>query len=175
MCILEPRVFEDRRGFFFESYNDRALARWASPIVLCRTTTRVPAAGTLRGLHYQVDPGQVKLVRVVVGEVYDVAVDVALGLAHLRAVGGRRALGREQAPALCPRGLCPRLLRAQRDVAEFLYKVTSYYSPQDERGVLWDDPDLAIAWPVSDADPVGQGSATAPACAISPATLSGDG
>ena len=147
--ILEPRVFPDRRGFFFESYNDRTLAALGIHDRFVQDNHSRSTRGTLRGLHYQAAPGQVKLVRVVVGEVYDVAVDVRWGSptfgqhvgVHLSADNKRQFY----VPVGFAHGFC-----VLSDTADFLYKVTSYYAPQDERGVLWNDPALGIEWPVTD-------------------------
>ncbi len=124
VCILEPRVFEDRRGFFFESYNERALAEVGITDRFVQDNHSRSSRGTLRGLHYQAQPGQVKLVRVVVGEVYDVALDIRRG---------SPTYGRHVSVVLSAEN-----------------KVSGYYAPQDERGVLWNDPALGIAWPVGD-------------------------
>jgi dTDP-4-dehydrorhamnose 3,5-epimerase len=149
VCILEPRVFPDRRGFFFESYNDRALAELGITDRFVQDNHSRSSRGTLRGLHYQSEPGQVKLVRVVVGEVYDVAVDVRWGsptfgqhVGVLLSAENRRQL---YVPVGFAHGFC-----VLSETADFLYKVTSYYAPQDERGVLWNDPALGIAWPVDE-------------------------
>ncbi|MGI6368945.1 MAG: dTDP-4-dehydrorhamnose 3,5-epimerase [Anaerolineae bacterium] len=149
VCILEPRVFGDRRGFFMESYNDRTMASLGISDHFVQDNHSQSSRGILRGLHYQAEPGQVKLVRVVTGEVYDVVVDVRFGSptfgkwvgVHLTAENHRQLY----VPVGFAHGFC---VLSER--ADFLYKVTSYYAPQDERGVLWNDPALGIDWPVSD-------------------------
>lgn len=147
--IIEPRVFTDRRGFFLESYNDRTFAQHGITDHWVQDNHSHSVRGTLRGLHYQAAPGQAKLVRVVVGEVYDVAVDIRFGsptfgqhVGVLLSAENHRQL---YIPVGFAHGFC-----VLSDAADFLYKVTTYYAPQDERGVRWDDPDLAIPWPVQE-------------------------
>jgi dTDP-4-dehydrorhamnose 3,5-epimerase len=147
--IIEPRVFKDRRGFFFESYNDRTYAEHGITDRWVQDNHSRSVRGTLRGLHYQAAPGQAKLVRVVVGEVYDVAVDVRFGSPtfgkHVGVILSAENHRQLYIPVGFAHGFC-----VLSESADFLYKVTSYYAPQDERGVRWDDPDLAIPWPIED-------------------------
>jgi dTDP-4-dehydrorhamnose 3,5-epimerase len=148
LVILEPRVFGDERGFFFESYNRRAFreATGLDPDFVQDNHSR-SVRGVLRGLHYQVKQAQGKLVRVVAGEVWDVVVDLrrssptfgkSLGLALSAA--NRRMLW-------VPEGFAHGFV-VTSDAAEFLYKTTDYYAPEHERSLLWNDPALAIDWPV---------------------------
>lgn len=145
--IIEPRVFEDRRGFFFESYNERVYAESSITDRWVQDNHSRSTRGTLRGLHYQIAPGQAKLVRVVSGKVYDVAVDIRWGsptfgqhVGVMLSAENRRQL---YIPVGFAHGFC-----VVSDSADFLYKVTSYYAPQDERGIRWDDPTLNIPWPI---------------------------
>lgn len=146
VLIIEPRVFEDARGFFFESYSRRDYAAQGILDTYVQDNHSRSVRHTLRGLHYQTAPGQAKLVRVAVGEVFDVAVDIRWGSPTFgRWVGVTlSAANRRQLyiPAGYAHGFC-----VTSDVAEFLYKVSSYYDPAAERGLAWDDPDLAITWP----------------------------
>ena len=146
---VEPTVFEDPRGFFCESYNLRDYAAHGIADVFVQDNHSRSTGGVLRGLHYQAPPGQAKLVRVVVGRVYDVAVDVRWGSPTFgRWVGVElSAQNRRQLyiPVGFAHGFC-----VLGDEAEFLYKVTSYYSPPDERGVLWNDPEIGIDWPIAE-------------------------
>jgi dTDP-4-dehydrorhamnose 3,5-epimerase len=148
LVILEPRVFGDERGFFFESYNRRAFreATGLDPDFVQDNHSR-SLRGVLRGLHYQVKQAQGKLVRVVAGEVWDVVVDLrrssptfgkSLGLALSAA--NRRMLW-------VPEGFAHGFV-VTSDAAEFLYKTTDYYAPEHERSLLWNDPALAIDWPI---------------------------
>jgi len=148
VLIIEPQVFEDNRGFFFESYNAREFARHGIEDVFVQDNHSRSVRHTLRGLHYQAPPGQAKLVRVVSGEVFDVAVDVRWGsptfgrwVSVILSAENKRQL---YIPAGFAHGFC-----VTSESADFLYKVTSYYSPPDERGIAWDDPDLAIPWPTT--------------------------
>ncbi len=145
--IIEPRVFPDERGFFFESYNQRALAAEGISDVFVQDNHSRSTRGTLRGLHYQVNPGQVKLVRAVVGAVWDVAVDVRCGSPTFGQWVGVELSAENMRQLYVPIGFAHGFC-VLSDVAEFLYKVTTFYSPPDERGIIWDDPDLAIPWPV---------------------------
>jgi len=148
VLILEPKVFGDARGFFFESFNERvfAAATGANPHFVQDNHSR-SAQGVLRGLHYQLQQPQGKLVRCVAGEVYDVAVD----LRRASPTYGRwvaAALSAENKRMMwVPAGFAHGFLVVS-DYAEFLYKTTDYYAPQHERAILWNDPDLAIPWPL---------------------------
>ena len=148
VAIIESTVFEDARGFFMESYNQRVYTEHGISDLFVQDNHSRSVRGTLRGLHYQAGVGQAKLVRVVVGAVYDVAVDVRWGsptfgqwVSVELSAENRRQL---YIPVGYAHGFC-----VISDVADFLYKVTSYYSPPDERGIAWDDPDLAIDWPIA--------------------------
>jgi len=147
VLIVEPTVYEDQRGYFYESYNYRRYCEAGIEDVFVQDNHSRSVGGTLRGLHYQLRPGQAKLVRVAVGAVWDVAVDIRVGsptygewVGVTLSAENRRQL---YIPAGFAHGFC-----VTSDVAEFLYKVTSYYAPQLERGIAWDDPTLAIDWPV---------------------------
>ncbi len=145
--IIEPQVFEDVRGFFYESYNAREYASHGINDRFVQDNHSRSVYGTLRGMHYQTPPGQAKLVRVAVGEVFDVAVDIRHGsptygqwVGVTLSAQNRRQL---YIPVGYAHGFC-----VTSEVAEFLYKVTSYYAPTLERGIAWDDPELAIDWPI---------------------------
>lgn len=148
VLIVEPAVFADERGFFLESYNRRDLAALGIDDVFVQDNHSRSARHTLRGLHYQRPPGQVKLVRVTHGEVYDVAADVRWGSpTYGQWVGVTLSAENKRMlyiPAGFAHGFC-----VTSDEADFLYKVTSYYAPADERGIAWDDPALGIAWPTA--------------------------
>ena len=149
VLLLEPKVFGDERGFFLESFNARAFqeAR-ASTSTSCRTTTRARRRNVLRGLHYQLGQPQGKLVRVRAGEVFDVAVDMRRASPTFgRWVGvalSRRRTTQLWIPPGFAHGFC-----VLSDTAEFLYKTTDYYAPEHERSLLWNDPALAIGWPLA--------------------------
>ena len=148
VLLLEPRVFGDERGFFFESWNRRALAEAGLDVDFVQDNHSRSARNVLRGLHYQIARPQGKLVRVTEGEVYDVAVD-------LRA--GSPSFGRHVALTLSaanrkmlwiPPGFAHGFLVVS-GAAEFLYKTTDYWFPEHERTLLWNDAALAIDWPLA--------------------------
>ena len=165
--LVEPRVFGDARGFFFESWNRRALAEAGIDADFVQDNHSRSARGVLRGLHYQIEHAQGKLVRVTAGEVFDVAVDLRRSaptfgrhVAVTLSAANRRMLW-------IPPGFAHGFLVVS-DSAEFLYKTTDYWHPQHERSLLWSDPALAIAWPVdgaptlADKDAAGTPLASAP-------------
>ena len=147
--IVEPRVFRDERGWFFESWNRRTLAAAGLDVDFVQDNHSRSIRGVLRGLHYQVEHAQGKLVRVVVGEVFDVAVD----LRERSPTFGRHVALRLSAddPRMLwvPPGFAHGFV-VLSDVAEFLYKTTDYWYPEHERTLLWNDPALGIDWPVAD-------------------------
>lgn len=146
--IIEPRVFGDARGFFFESYNERNFAAVVGAGVnFVQDNHSRSVRGVLRGLHYQVQQAQGKLVRAVVGEAFDVAVDLRRGSPTF----GRHVavtLSAENKRMLwVPVGFAHGFL-VTSEVAELTYKTTDYYAPAHERSLLWNDPALGIDWPV---------------------------
>ena len=146
VLMIEPRVFGDARGFFFESWNARAFAAAGIDAAFVQDNHSRSHRGVLRGLHYQIEHAQGKLVRVIEGEVFDVAVD----LRRSSATFGRHvaiALSAENRRMLfIPPGFAHGFLVVS-DTAEFLYKTTDYWYPEHERTLLWNDAALAIAWP----------------------------
>jgi dTDP-4-dehydrorhamnose 3,5-epimerase len=147
VLVVEPRAFGDDRGLFFESWNARAFAAAGIDATFVQDNHSRSRRGVLRGLHYQIEHAQGKLVRVVAGEVFDVAVDLRRSSpAFGRAVGV--ALSAENRKMMwIPAGFAHGFL-ALSDTADFLYKTTDYWYPQHERTLLWNDPALAIAWPL---------------------------
>ena len=153
VLILEPRVFQDDRGFFFESYNEKMLSEKAgitTPFVQdnhSRSTQNV-----LRGLHYQIQQPQGKLVRAVAGAILDVAVDLRKQSPTFGHWVSCVLSAENKRQFWVPAGLAHGFL-VLSDMAEVLYKTTDYYAPQHERCILWNDPDLAIEWSLP-ADPI---------------------
>jgi dTDP-4-dehydrorhamnose 3,5-epimerase len=146
VLLIEPRVFDDARGFFFESYNKRAFAAAGIEADFVQDNHSRSCHGVLRGLHYQIEHAQAKLVRVTAGEVFDVAVDLRRS---------SPAFGRHVAVTLSsqnrrmlfiPPGFAHGFL-VLSDAAEFLYKTSDYWYPAHERTLLWNDPALGIEWP----------------------------
>jgi len=148
VLVLQPKVFGDARGFFFESFNQRAFDEAAGRHVdFVQDNHSRSARGVLRGLHFQKGAkAQGKLVRVVAGAVFDVAVDIRRASPTFGRWVGVELSADNQRQMWVPPGLAHGFL-VLSESADFLYKTTEYYSPQDEGAVRWDDPDLAIAWP----------------------------
>ena len=149
LLILEPEVYGDERGFFFESYNRRALEAHGIPGDFVQDNHSRSARGVLRGLHYQIRQPQGKLVRVVAGEVFDVAVDIRRSSPTFGQWIGEILSADNKRILWIPPGFAHGFL-VLSEFAEFLYKTTDYWAPEHERTIAWNDPDLAIAWPVTD-------------------------
>lgn len=148
VLLIKPRVFEDERGFFFESFNKRD---WLDATgVACdfvQDNHSRSTKGVLRGLHYQLPPAaQGKLVRAVVGEIYDVAVDIRKSSPTFGKWVGFYLSAENKRQVLIPEGFAHGFLVVS-DTAEVLYKTTDYYAPEFERSIRWNDPDIAIKWP----------------------------
>ena len=151
---LEPKVFGDERGFFFESFNRETFqkATGISPDFVQDNHSR-SARNVLRGLHYQVDPhAQGKLVRVVSGAIFDVAVDIRRSSPTFGQWIGETLSAENKAQLWIPRGFAHGFL-ALTDDAEIAYKASAYWAPETERTIAWNDPDLAIDWPLT-AEPI---------------------
>ena len=150
VLVLEPKVFGDARGFFFESYNRRAFseATGLDPDFVQDNHSR-SARGVLRGLHYQIRQPQGKLVRVVVGEVFDVAVDLRRNSPTFGRWVGEYLSEENRRMMWVPEGFAHGFVVLSNH-AEFLYKTTDYYAPEHERCIRWDDPTIGIAWPLAD-------------------------
>ncbi len=148
---IEPKVFGDDRGFFFESFNQRAFAEATGlDVQFVQDNHSKSRKNVLRGLHYQLPPkAQGKLVRVVAGEVFDVAVDIRKGSPTYGQWIGERLTAENKCQLWVPAGFAHGFL-VLSDTAEFLYKTTDYYAPEFERCIQWNDPDLAIDWPLFD-------------------------
>lgn len=150
ILLIEPRVFSDERGFFFESYSRRALAEAGLAAEFVQDNHSRSARGVLRGLHYQIEHAQGKLVRVTAGEVFDVAVDMRKSSPTFGRSMGMPLSEENRRMLWIPPGFAHGFL-VLSDVAEFLYKTTDYWYPQFERTLLWNDPALDIAWPLAGA------------------------
>ncbi|HBU28785.1 MAG: dTDP-4-dehydrorhamnose 3,5-epimerase [Thiobacillus sp. GWE1_62_9] len=147
VLLLRPKVFGDARGFFFESYNRKAFAELGIAAEFVQDNHSRSTKGVLRGLHYQISQPQGKLVRVAVGEVFDVAVDLRRGSPHFGRVATFSLSAESHDMAWIPPGFAHGFL-VLSEHAEFLYKTTDYYAPEFERCLQWNDPALAIAWPL---------------------------
>ncbi|BBP04942.1 dTDP-4-dehydrorhamnose 3,5-epimerase [Sulfuriferula plumbiphila] len=147
VLVLEPKVFGDARGFFYESYNRRAMTGAGIPDDFVQDNHSRSAKGVLRGLHYQIQNTQGKLVRVISGSVYDVAVDLRKSSPTFGKWVGMELSAENKRMAWIPKGFAHGFLVIS-DSAEFLYKTTDYWAPQFERSLLWNDPALGITWPL---------------------------
>ena len=151
--LLEPRVFGDERGFFFESFNARAFAEaTGADVQFVQDNHSKSAKHVLRGLHYQSVQAQGKLVRVTAGSVFDVAVDIRPQSPTYGTWVGEILSAENRRQLWIPAGLAHGFLVVS-ETAEFLYKTTDFYAPAHERCIRWDDPSLGITWPLHGAQP----------------------
>jgi dTDP-4-dehydrorhamnose 3,5-epimerase len=146
VLIIEPKVFRDSRGVFYESYSGIKYEEHGIPNHFVQDNHSVSTQGTVRGLHYQVNPGQAKLVRVARGEVLDVVVDIRKDSPTRGKWWGTRLSEMNYLQLYIPVGFAHGFC-VLSESAEFLYKCSDDYSPENERGIIWNDPDLAIDWP----------------------------
>jgi dTDP-4-dehydrorhamnose 3,5-epimerase len=156
VLVLEPKVFGDARGFFFESFNARDFEQATGlKETFVQDNHSKSAKGVLRGMHYQVQHAQGKLVRVTQGAVFDVAVDIRKGSPTFGLWFGLELSAENKKQLWIPAGLAHGFLVIS-DSAEFLYKTTDYYHPEFERSILWNDPAIGIEWPLHllDAQPL---------------------
>ena len=150
VLLVEPKVFGDERGFFFESWNRRAFAAAGIDVDFVQDNHSRSDRGVLRGLHYQIEHAQGKLVRVTAGEVFDVAVDLRRSSAAFGRYVGVVLSAANRRMLWIPPGFAHGFIVLSEN-AEFLYKATDYWYPQHERTLLWSDPGLAIDWPLAGA------------------------
>lgn len=166
VLLIEPAVFGDERGFFMETWQRRKFAEVGIDYDFVQDNHSRSVQGTLRGLHYQILQPQGKLVRVTHGEVFDVAVDIRRSSPTFGQWVGEYLTAENKRMLWVPPGFAHGFY-VTSDVAEFQYKCTDYYAPEHERSIRWDDPDLAITWPLQREPVVSakdqQGSPLAPA------------
>ena len=149
VLVLEPKVFGDARGFFLESFNQRAFNQATGlEVEFVQDNHSRSAKGVLRGLHYQLQQPQGKLVRVVRGAVFDVAVDIRRSSPHFGRWVGVELNEDNHRQLWIPPGFAHGFL-VLSDSADFLYKTTDYYAPEHERAILWNDPAIGIVWPLT--------------------------
>lgn len=147
VLILEPKVFGDDRGFFYESFNQQRFSESTGiSTTFVQDNHSLSEKNVLRGLHYQIQQPQGKLVRVIAGEVFDVAVDVRKSSPNFGKWVGFNLSAKNKLMAWVPPGFAHGFL-VLSESAEFLYKTTDYYAPQFERSILWNDPGIGIVWP----------------------------
>jgi len=147
VLLLEPKVFGDARGFFLESWNRQTFADLGLNLDFVQDNHSRSAKGVLRGLHYQLNQPQGKLVRVVSGAVFDVAVDLRQSSPHFGQWVGYELSADNQRMMWIPPGFGHGFL-VLSDSTDFLYKTTAYYAPQWDRGIRWDDPQIGVQWPL---------------------------
>lgn len=154
VLLIEPKIFGDERGFFFESYNQRAFRETSGLTVdFVQDNHSKSARNVLRGLHYQIRQSQGKLVRVVAGEVFDVAVDLRRNSPTFAHWVGEILSADNKRQLWIPPGMAHGFV-VLSESAEFLYKTTDYWAPEHERCIAWNDPTLAIAWPTLSGAPL---------------------
>jgi len=153
VLLLEPKVFGDDRGFFLESWNERMFATLGIGAHFVQDNHSVSKKWTLRGMHYQLNRPQGKLVWVVEGEVFDVAVDLRKSSGSFGRWEGFRLSAENRLRLWIPPGFAHGFLVTSPTV-QFLYKCTDYYDPSDEQTLSWDDPQIAIRWPLGSLSPI---------------------
>jgi dTDP-4-dehydrorhamnose 3,5-epimerase len=150
VALLEPKVFGDHRGFLFESFNqNRFTAQVASGFDFVQDNHSRSSQSILRGLHYQIQQAQGKLVRAIVGEIFDVAVDIRRSSPTFGQWVGATLSAENKLQLWVPPGFAHGFL-VLSPMAEVHYKVTDFYAPEHERSILWNDPEIAIDWPLPD-------------------------
>jgi dTDP-4-dehydrorhamnose 3,5-epimerase len=151
LCLIEPAVHGDSRGYFMETYNQRDMQEAGLDMVFVQDNQSMSVKGVLRGLHYQKNFPQGKLVRVVRGAVYDVAVDLRKNSPTYKKWYGVELSAENKKQFYIPEGFAHGFL-VLSDEAEFCYKVTDFYHPNDEGGLLWNDPEIGVEWPLDQID-----------------------
>lgn len=149
ILIIEPKVFGDNRGFFLESYNHAKFAEIGIDLTFVQDNHSRSVRGVVRGLHYQIKPGQDKLVRVVRGSVFDVVVDIRRNSPTFGQWEGFYLSEENKKQVFVPKGFAHGFC-VTSEVAEFVYKCSEYYAPADERGIIWNDPAIGVEWPVAE-------------------------
>ncbi len=172
VVIVAPRVFDDERGFFMESFNAQDFAEAGLPTRFVQDNHSRSTRGVLRGLHYQYPAWQGKLVRALVGELFDVAVDIRRGSPYFGEWFGLILSAKTRKQLYVPPGFAHGFC-VLSDVCEMAYKCTSLYVPADDASVLWNDPDIGIEWPI-ESPILSEKDAAAPALAELPELSTGD-
>lgn len=153
MYMIDPTVYGDARGYFMETYQSSDFAAFGITAAFVQDNQSKSRKGVLRGLHFQKRHSQAKLVRVFSGEVFDVAVDIRLESPTYGQWAGAILSGENRRMLFIPKGFAHGFL-VLSDEAEFTYKCDEYYHPEDEGGIFWNDPDIAVSWPLHLVDEV---------------------
>lgn len=148
LLLIEPKVFNDTRGFFFESWNEHEFDRAGIRAKFVQDNHSRSGKGVLRGLHYQIRQPQGKLVRVTEGEIFDVVVDIRRSSPTFGKWESARLSAQSKSMLWIPAGFAHGFC-IMSDFAEVIYKTTDFYAPEHERSILWNDPELRIDWPIS--------------------------
>ncbi|MGY3802542.1 dTDP-4-dehydrorhamnose 3,5-epimerase [Pigmentibacter ruber] len=148
LIIIEPNIYTDSRGFFFESYQIKKYSEFGIPDNFVQDNFSQSSSGVLRGLHYQLKNPQAKLVSVIKGEVFDVAVDIRLNSPTFGKWFGTILSGENRRQIYIPKGFAHGFY-VLSNTAEFTYKCSDFYYPDDEYGIIWNDPSLNIDWPLN--------------------------
>ncbi|WP_409200109.1 dTDP-4-dehydrorhamnose 3,5-epimerase [Methanobrevibacter sp. DSM 116169] len=151
--IVEPAVFGDNRGYFMETFNENDFKNEGYDLTFVQDNQSKSSKGVLRGLHFQVNYPQGKLVRVIKGEVFDVGVDLREGSKTYGKWVGAILSDENKKQLFIPKGFAHGFL-VLSDEAEFVYKCTEFYHPEDEGGIIWNDPDINIEWPLNEIEEV---------------------
>lgn len=149
LYVIEPQVFGDERGYFVETYNKQEFEEAGLDMNFVQDNQSMSRRGVLRGLHFQIKHPQGKLVRVLSGEVFDVAVDMREGSKTFGKWYGVVLSAENKKQFYIPEGFAHGFL-VLSETAEFAYKCTDFYHPEDEGGICWDDPDVGIEWPITE-------------------------
>ena len=147
LCVIEPAVHGDARGYFTETYNQKDMEEAGLTMQFVQDNQSGSTKGVLRGLHFQKEYAQGKLVRVVNGEVFDVAVDLREGSATYGKWYGLKLSAENKKQFFIPKGFAHGFL-VLSEHAEFVYKCSDFYHPNDEGGLIWNDPDIGVQWPI---------------------------
>ena len=147
VLLIEPSVFEDKRGFFMETYQQKKYMDSGIEPVFVQDNLSFSVRGTLRGLHYQLPHAQAKLVQVIKGEIFDVTVDIRRDSPTFGKWTGVHLSGENRRQLYIPEGFAHGFC-VLSETAIFMYKCSDFYSPDSERGILWSDPDIGVDWPV---------------------------
>jgi dTDP-4-dehydrorhamnose 3,5-epimerase len=153
VIVIEPKVFADERGFFLESYQKRLFSETGIPFDFIQDNHSKSQQGVLRGLHYQIQQAQGKLVRVITGEIFDVAVDIRKHSPTFGKWVGDYLSAENKKMLWVPAGFAHGFY-VTSPTAEVLYKTTDYYAPQWERSIIWNDPTINIDWPIDGTTPI---------------------
>ena len=146
LCVIEPVVFGDERGYFFESYSQRDMQEEGIDITFVQDNQSMSTKGVLRGMHFQINHPQTKLVRVIKGKVFDVVIDLRNDSNTFMKWFGIELSSENKKQLLIPKGFAHGFL-VLSDTAEFCYKCDDYYHPGDEGGIAWNSPEIGIEWP----------------------------